>query len=75
MTRNLDNRVEISCPIYQKDIQEELLETFNICWNDNVKARDFSAKNDNAHRINNELKVRSQFATYDYYLEKLVNKD
>ncbi|SHI50714.1 polyphosphate kinase [Mesonia phycicola] len=75
MTRNLDNRVEISCPIYQKDIQEELLETFNICWNDNVKARDFSAKNDNAHRVNNQLKVRSQFATYDYYLEKLVNKD
>jgi len=75
MTRNLDNRVEISCPIYQKDIQEELLDTFNICWNDNVKARVFSAEKENAYRVNNQLKVRSQFATYDYYLEKLVSKD
>ena len=44
MTRNLDTRVEISCPIYDTDIQEELLETFEICWNDNVKARVITEK-------------------------------
>ncbi len=75
MTRNLDNRVEISCPIYQKDIQQELLDTFNICWSDNVKARDFSAIEENAYKTDDQAKVRSQFATYDYYLEKLASKE
>src|SRR5690625_5209033 len=43
MTRNIDYRVEVSCPIYQENIKEELLDTFNICWSDNVKARDLSS--------------------------------
>lgn len=73
MTRNLDHRVEISCPIYQEDIQQELLDTFMICWNDNVKARDFFG-NKNTYRTNSKPKNRSQFATYNYYLEKLANQ-
>src|SRR5699024_2698376 len=32
MTRNLDYRVEVTCPIYQEDIKQELLDTFMICW-------------------------------------------
>lgn len=75
MTRNLDYRVEISCPIYQKDIQDELWETFDICWNDNVKAREFSANTINAYRKNSKSKLRSQFVLYDYYLEKLADKN
>ncbi len=71
MMRNLDYRVEVACPIYQKDIQQELLDTFDICWNDNVKARDFSSAEENAYRTNNLPKIRSQFATYDYYKDKL----
>lgn len=72
MTRNIDYRVEVTCPIYQKDIQQELLDTFEICWNDNVKARDFAAEKQNAYRKNDKPKIQSQFATYDYYLEKLA---
>ncbi|RNL89861.1 polyphosphate kinase 1 [Sinomicrobium pectinilyticum] len=71
MTRNIDNRVEVSCPIYDDEIKKELLETFEIGWSDNVKARVISGKQDNAYRKNNLPKVRSQFATYDYYLQKL----
>ena len=71
MTRNMDYRVEISCPIYDKDIQKELMETFEICWSDNVKARVISVKQDNAYRKNNKPILRSQFALYDYYLKKL----
>src|SRR5690554_2926065 len=71
MGRNLDNRVEISCPIYDPDIKKEILENFDIGWSDNVKARVFSAKNDNAYRKNNKTPVRSQFKMYDYYLNKL----
>ncbi|MCK5441172.1 MAG: polyphosphate kinase 1 [Maribacter sp.] len=70
MTRNLDNRVEVGCRIYDKDIKQELLDTFEIFWSDNVKARVFSENQDNAYRKNNGPKVRSQFAIYDYYLNK-----
>lgn len=71
MTRNLDYRVEISCPIYDTDIQKELTETFEICWSDNVKARVLSIKQDNAYRKARKTALRSQFALYDYYLKKL----
>ena len=75
MTRNLDNRVEVGCQIYDEDIKQEILDTFQISWNDNVKARIFSEKQDNAYRKNNKAKVRSQFAMYDYYVNKLKTWD
>lgn len=71
MTRNLDNRVEVGCPIYNPEIKQELIDTFEISWKDNVKARVFSKKQDNAYRRNDKPEVRSQFALYDYYLNKL----
>ncbi|NKI31925.1 polyphosphate kinase 1 [Croceivirga thetidis] len=74
MTRNLDYRVEVGCPIYDEDVQQELMETFDICWSDNVKARVFSEKQDNAYRDNDKPRVRSQFALYDYYKKKLKKK-
>ncbi|MRT15954.1 polyphosphate kinase 1 [Vitellibacter sp. q18] len=71
MGRNLDNRVEISCPIYDPAIKQEILENFEIGWSDNVKARVISIKNDNAYLKNDKPPVRSQFKMYDYYLNKL----
>jgi len=71
MGRNLDNRVEISCPIYDEDIKKEILENFEIGWSDNVKARVFSIKNDNAYLKNDKPPIRSQFMMYNYYLNKL----
>jgi polyphosphate kinase len=71
MTRNLDNRVEVGCPIYDEDIRKELIDTFKISWQDNVKARVFNGKQNNIYRKNDKAKVRSQFAMYDYYLAKL----
>jgi polyphosphate kinase len=71
MTRNIDYRVEVGCPIYDEDVKQELLETFEISWNDNIKARVFSSKQDNAYKDDDKPKVRSQFALYDYYKKKL----
>ncbi|AWX45673.1 Polyphosphate kinase [Flagellimonas maritima] len=73
MTRNLDFRVEVGCPIYDPDVKQELLDTFHISWQDNMKARIFSKNQDNAYRkkdVDNP-KLRSQFALYDYYKQKL----
>ena len=73
MTRNIENRVEVSCPIYDEDIKQEIIDTFNICWSDNVKARVLNASQENEYKINKNEKVRSQFETYNYYLKKLEN--
>ncbi len=73
MTRNLDFRVEVGCPIYDNDIKQELLDTFDISWKDNLKARIFSDKQDNAYRERDasEPEIRSQFELYYYYQNKL----
>ncbi|MBZ9651054.1 polyphosphate kinase 1 [Psychroflexus montanilacus] len=71
MTRNIDHRVEVTCPIYDEHIKQELIETFDICWNDNVKARDFSLTQENAYRKKSGPDFRSQFETYTYYKDKL----
>jgi polyphosphate kinase len=71
MTRNIENRVEVGVPIYQENLKAELMEVFDIYWNDNQKARVFSAKQDNAYRKNKKAPLRAQFALYDYYKNKL----
>ena len=74
MGRNLDTRVEISCPIYDREIQQELQDTFDISWQDNVKARLISATQDNAYVREGGPATRSQFAIYEYYQNKLASE-
>lgn len=72
MTRNLDGRVEVSCPIYDEAIKNELIETFNIGWKGNVKARFHSEKLDNKYRLRgNNAVFRAQQETYKYYQDKI----
>jgi polyphosphate kinase len=71
MTRNLDNRVEVGCFIYDEDIKQELMDTFEISWQDNVKARVFNGEQDNKYRLKEGPGLRSQVAIYEYYLDRL----
>ncbi len=72
MTRNLDRRIEITCPIYDKDIQQELKDMINIQLKDNIKARIINEKQDNPYlKSNSKRKLRSQIALYKYYQNKL----
>nr|WP_311458326.1 polyphosphate kinase 1 [uncultured Capnocytophaga sp.] len=66
MSRNLNNRVEVSCPIYQKDIQQQLWDTFHLAWNDRVKARIIDKDQQNAYRSQQQGQS-SQEAIYNYY--------
>ena len=75
MSRNLDQRVEISVPIYDEDIKQEIIETFDISWADNVKARIHSRGMENEYRETTGNKLRSQFDLYDYYLRKIEIND
>ena len=43
MTRNTEKRVEIACPIYDKDIKKRLIRNLNIMLSDNVKAREMTS--------------------------------
>ncbi|NIW80666.1 MAG: polyphosphate kinase 1, partial [Calditrichae bacterium] len=49
MPRNLDNRVEVTFPIYDPSIQQEIKEFINIQWQDNVKARILNPTLDNQY--------------------------
>jgi len=71
MTRNIENRVEVSCPILDKNIKNELIDTFNICWKDNVKSRILDKTQTNAYKLNKNKKIRAQFETYNYYKNQL----
>jgi len=39
MTRNLDHRIEVTCPVFDRNIKCEMRKIFEIQWDDNVKAR------------------------------------
>ena len=72
MTRNLDSRVEVSCPIYDADIKQELLDIFELGWRGNVKARYQSENLENKYRKQPKAKpFRAQVETYNYYRNKL----
>ncbi|NHM01636.1 polyphosphate kinase 1 [Flavobacterium difficile] len=72
MTRNIDARVEVTCPIYDKEIKQDLIETFEIGWKANVKARLHSEKFENQYRKRGDEKpFRAQQEMYKYYQNKL----
>lgn len=72
MTRNLDARVEVTCPIYDPEIKQELIDTFEIGWKGNVKSRLHSETMENKYRKKPDQKVfRAQLETYKYYRNKL----
>ncbi|WP_264509618.1 polyphosphate kinase 1 [Flavobacterium sp. N1719] len=76
MTRNLDGRVEVTCPIYQEDIKKILIDTFEIGWKGNVKARFHSDKLDNKYRKRKEDEpvFRAQYEMYDYFKRLFEDK-
>ena len=71
MTRNIEKRVEVACPIYQKDIKNQILETLKISENDNVKTRliNYDPQNKFVNKLGK--KIRSQIDTYDYFSDIL----
>ena len=70
MTRNISFRVEVGCPIYDETIKQELIDTFEISWTDNVKARVIDQAQDNHYRPHTLPAQRSQVALYEYYQQK-----
>jgi len=68
--RNLDHRVEMACPVYDKNLQQELQTYFDIQWSDNVKARIINNSQDNRYVSTTANHVRSQEAIYKWLQKK-----
>ncbi|OVE80021.1 hypothetical protein BVY01_01015, partial [bacterium I07] len=72
MQRNLDHRVEVTCPIYDASIQNEIRAFLDFQFRDNVKARLLNENFDN--HINpgtkNGEQIRAQFDFYDWLLDR-----
>ena len=67
MVRNLDHRVEVTCPVKDAGIKKTLIEMFNIQLSDNVKARILDNRLSNKYvERNGEERIRSQEEIYNY---------
>lgn len=74
MVRNLDHRVEVACPIYDKNIRRELQTYLDIQWQDNIKARILNSALDNQYRRDaSGIQVRSQEAIYEWLKSEVEN--
>jgi polyphosphate kinase len=71
MTRNLDHRIEVACPVYDREIQDEIRDILEIQLKDNVKARIINEEQDNQYREPQTVRrVQSQMELYKYYQKK-----
>jgi polyphosphate kinase len=72
MTRNLDHRVEVACPVLDKGIKKEIKSILEIQWSANMKSRWLERK----QQINYKLPLpgeklhRAQVELFDYFLGK-----
>ncbi len=67
MVRNIDHRIEVACPVLEKDLKKEIIEIVGIQLRDNIKARELDNELSNQY-INprNTKKVRSQIEIFNY---------
>ena len=67
MTRNIDHRIEVGCPILDKNVRKLIKDQLDLQWRDNTKARALDPEQSNQYVTRgNRKKIRSQMAIYDY---------
>lgn len=72
MLRNLEHRVEATCPVWNEEIKQELIDILNIQLQDNVKARWLDNELSNEYVRTTRKAVRSQVETYNYLYKKTL---
>jgi polyphosphate kinase len=73
MTRNIEHRIEVTCPVFDKNIRNELKQIFEIQWSDNVKARKLDPALSNKFVKPSKKNIRSQEEVYNF-LQKASTK-
>ncbi|WP_375790259.1 RNA degradosome polyphosphate kinase [Paenibacillus agricola] len=61
MTRNLMKRIELICPVFDKDLRKSLIRILELSLNDNVKARKLQSNSMYTRVVNDSPRIRSQF--------------
>jgi len=72
MLRNLEHRVEATCPVWNEELKQELKDILNIQLEDNVKARWLDNELSNEYVRTTKKKIRSQVETYNYLHKKTL---
>jgi polyphosphate kinase len=76
MMRNLEHRVEATCPIWNEELKQELKDILNIQLQDNIKARWLDNELNNGYVHTTKKKIRSQVETYNYLHKKTqINRE
>jgi polyphosphate kinase len=70
MLRNLEHRVEATCPVWNEELKQELKDILNIQLQDNIKARWLDNELGNEYVHTTKKKIRSQVETYNYLYKK-----
>jgi len=66
MPRNLDRRIEVTCPVWDPGIKKEIIDVFHIQWNDNVKARLYDEEQSNRMVTAGSKPLHSQIEIHSY---------
>ncbi|MDO6692760.1 polyphosphate kinase 1 [Aliiglaciecola sp. 3_MG-2023] len=67
MARNMDNRIEVGCPIYDDDLKQQIIHILELQLKDTIKARVIDAEQTNNYvKRGNRKKLRSQVEIYHY---------
>lgn len=75
MSRNLDQRVEVACPIYDPLVKQSIIDIITIQLSDNTKARSLDTEQTNQYQLSAHTpKTRSQIAIYHYLRKQQLTK-
>ncbi len=76
MPRNLDRRVEVTCPIYDPEIRQQLRKYIDVQLSDTVKARELTDQLDNCYvPQTGRKKIRTQVVLYNWFKEMAKTAD
>lgn len=71
MTRNMDYRIEVGCPVFDENAKQMLIDLLELQFQDTLKARVIDAEQTNAYvKRGNRKSLRSQIQTHEYLSKK-----
>lgn len=74
MSRNIDRRIEVGCPIYDKKLQQTIRKILDLQLADNTKARLINLNENNIYKTHSSKNVvRSQISLYNYFKNEQLN--
>jgi polyphosphate kinase len=76
MTRNLDRRIEVAAPVYDKNLQKRIDNLIKIQLSDNLKSRLLDCRQINEFRKGKEnVEIRSQEHFYKYLNQEFLKQE